>query len=53
MANDTTDDTTSKTPSQREINRKNDNRLLTPLLLTALVIAGGILIFAVLGPSVS
>jgi hypothetical protein len=39
-----------KTPSQRETDRKNDNRLLTPLLLMALVIAGGILIFAMLGP---
>ncbi len=37
-------------PSRREIDRKNDNRLLTPLLLMALVIVGGILIFAILGP---
>ena len=39
-----------ETPSQRETDRKNDNRLLTPLLLMALVIVGGILIFALLGP---
>ena len=37
-------------PSQRETDRKNDNRLLTPLLLMALVIGGGILIFLTLGP---
>jgi hypothetical protein len=39
-----------ETPSRHETDRKNDNRLLTPLLLMALVIAGGILIFAMLGP---
>ncbi len=41
---------TEDRPSQRETDRKNDNRLLTPLLLMALVIAGGILIFSMLGP---
>lgn len=41
---------TNETSNQRETDRKNDNRLLTPLLLMALVIAGGILIFAILGP---
>jgi hypothetical protein len=34
-------------PSQREIDRRNDAKLLTPLLLMALVIAAGVL-FAVL-----
>ncbi|MFZ0526601.1 MAG: hypothetical protein WA776_18610 [Xanthobacteraceae bacterium] len=42
-----------ETPRQRETDRTNDNRLMTPLLLMALIIAGGVLIFAVLGPSVS
>lgn len=37
-------------PSQRETARKNDTRLLTPLLLMGLVIAGGILIDLMLGP---
>jgi hypothetical protein len=35
---------TNETPSQREIDRNNDKRFLTPLLLMALVIAGGLLI---------
>lgn len=34
-------------PSQRKIDRRNDAKLLTPLLLMALVIAAGVL-FAVL-----
>ena len=33
-------DMTNETSNQRETDRKNDNRLLTPLLLMALVIAG-------------
>lgn len=37
-------------PSQRDTDQKNDMRLLTPLLLMGLVIAGGILIFLMLGP---
>ena len=37
-------------PDQREIDRNNDMRFLTPLLLMALVIAGGILLFMILGP---
>ncbi|MFZ3360555.1 MAG: hypothetical protein WCA56_08930 [Xanthobacteraceae bacterium] len=34
----------------RDIDRKNDTRLLTPLLLMAVVIAGGVLLYAILGP---
>jgi hypothetical protein len=41
---------TDEKPSQLETDRKNDNRLLTPLLLMALVIAAGILMYLVLGP---
>jgi len=37
-------------PDQREINRKNDTRLLTPLLLMGLIIVGGILIYLMIGP---
>ena len=36
--------------NQRETDRKNDARLLTPLLLMGLIIAGGILIYLMLGP---
>ncbi|HEV3159708.1 MAG TPA: hypothetical protein VGZ89_06960 [Xanthobacteraceae bacterium] len=32
--------------SQRDIDRRNDARLLTPLLLMALVIAAGVLFYA-------
>jgi hypothetical protein len=32
--------------NQREIDRRNDTRLLTPLLVMALVIAAGVLIYA-------
>ncbi len=37
-------------PSQPELDRENDKRFLTPLLLMALVIVGGILIYLMLGP---
>jgi hypothetical protein len=37
-------------PSRRGTDHSNDRRLLTPLLLMALVIAGGILIYLMLGP---
>jgi hypothetical protein len=37
-------------PNQREIDRNNDKRFLTPLLLMGLIIVGGILIFLMLGP---
>jgi len=40
-------------PSQREIDGNNDKRFLTPLLLMALVIVGGILIYLLLGPPVT
>ena len=40
---------TSEQTSQQEIDRRNDARLLTPLLLMALVIAGGILFYALSG----
>lgn len=43
-----TNNTRNEKPSQRETDRNNDNRLLTPLLLMALV--GGIVIFTLLGP---
>ena len=36
-------------PSQRDIDRINDARLLTPLLLMALVIAAGVLFYALTG----
>lgn len=36
-------------PSQRDIDRHNDARLLTPLLLMALVIAVGVLFYALTG----
>ena len=36
--------------NKRETDRKNDTRLLTPLLLMGLIIAGGILICLMLGP---
>jgi hypothetical protein len=43
-----------KTSSQKsyrsEADRKNDALFLTPLLLMALVIVGGLLIWAMLGP---
>ena len=38
-------------PNQRdEIDRKNDAKFLTPLLLMALIFVGGILIYMMLGP---
>jgi hypothetical protein len=36
-------------PSQRDIDRRNDARLLTPLILMALVIAAGVLFYALTG----
>ena len=36
-------------PSQRDIDRRNDARLLTPLLLMALVIAAGVLFYTLTG----
>ena len=36
-------------PSQRDIDRHNDAQLLTPLLLMALVIAAGVLFYALTG----
>jgi hypothetical protein len=36
-------------PSQRDIDRQNDARLLTPLLLMALMIAAGVLFYALTG----
>jgi hypothetical protein len=35
--------------SQRDIDRSNDTKLLTPLLLMALVIAAGVLFYALTG----
>jgi hypothetical protein len=35
--------------SQRDIDRRNDARLLTPLLLMALVIAAGVLFYTLTG----
>jgi hypothetical protein len=40
--------------NERETDRRNDARFLTPLLLMGVVIAGGILIYTMLGlPPVS
>jgi hypothetical protein len=36
-------------PSQRDIDRRNDAKLLTPLLLMAIVIAAGVLLYALIG----
>jgi hypothetical protein len=36
-------------PDQHEIDRKNDRKLLTPLLVMALIVACGILIYAYTG----
>lgn len=35
--------------SQRDLNRRNDARLLTPLLLMAVVIAAGVLFYLLTG----
>ena len=40
---------TSERTSQYEIDRRNDTKLLTPLLVMALVIAAGILFYALSG----
>ncbi len=40
-------------PSQRDIDRNNDVRFLTPLLLMALILAGGILVYAYAGHSLA
>jgi hypothetical protein len=40
---------TSERTSQHEIDRRNDAKLLTPLLLMALMIAAGILFYALSG----
>jgi hypothetical protein len=36
-------------PNQRDIDRRNDARLLTPLPVMALVIAAGVLFYALIG----
>jgi hypothetical protein len=36
-------------PTQRDIDRRNDTRLLTPLLVMALVIAAGVLFYVLTG----
>jgi hypothetical protein len=36
-------------PSQRDIDRRNDARLLTPLLVMAVVIAAGVLYYVLTG----
>jgi hypothetical protein len=40
-------------PDQRELDRKNDMRLLTPLLLMAAILALGILIYGYTGHSLA
>ena len=40
-------------PDQQDIDRKNDRRLLTPLLLMAAILALGILIYAYTGHSLA
>jgi hypothetical protein len=44
---------TSERTSQYEIDRRNDAKLLTPLLVMALVIAAGILFYALSGHALS
>ena len=39
--------------NQRDIDRRNDARLLTPLLVMALVIAAGVLFYALTGHSLA
>jgi len=39
-------------PNQSDIDRKNDARLVTPLLVMALVIVAGILVYAYAGYAV-
>jgi hypothetical protein len=40
-------------PNQRDLDRMNDNRLLTPLLLMAAILAVGVLIYAYAGHSLA
>jgi len=40
-------------PDQHDLDRRNDMRLLTPLLLMAAIIALGILVFAYTGHSLA
>jgi len=40
-------------PNQQDRDRKNDMRFLTPLLLMALLLVGGILIYAYTGHSLA
>jgi hypothetical protein len=40
-------------PNQRDIDRRNDTRFLTPLLLMAALLVCGILIFAYTGHSLA
>jgi hypothetical protein len=40
-------------PDQHDLDRKNDIRLLTPLLLMAAILAAGILLYAYTGHSLA
>jgi len=40
-------------PNQHELDRKNDAKFLTPLLLMALILACGVLLFAYAGYSLA
>ena len=39
--------------NQRDLDRKNDSRLLTPLLLMAAILAVGVLVYAYTGHSLA
>jgi hypothetical protein len=36
-------------PNERDVDRKNDTRLLTPILLMVLIVVGGFLFYAIIG----
>jgi len=40
-------------PNQRDLDRRNDTRFLTPLLIMALILAIGILVYAYSGQSLA
>ncbi len=40
-------------PNQHELDRRNDTKFLTPLLLMALILVGGVLLYAYTGHSLA
>jgi hypothetical protein len=40
-------------PDQHDLDRKNDIRLLTPLLLMAAILAAGVLVYALTGHAIA